>query len=372
MKFLVISHVLHKSHQNQIWGYGPYIREMNIWEKHIDHLIIVAPIMTAEPSPIDLPYISEKITFFEVPSFNLVGSQNIIKSFFRIPGILFNIFKAMREADHIHLRCPGNMGLLGSIVQIVFPKVKKTAKYAGNWDWNSKQPWTYRLQQWILRNTFLTRNMKVLVYGEWPDRNRNIWPFFTASYFENEQVDVIKPAIECGINLIFAGSLTKNKRPILALEVLKGLIEVGEKAKLVFCGEGSEKEILQEYTSKYELESYVKFLGNVTAEVVKTEFQNSHFLIFGSRSEGWPKVVAEAMWWGCVPITTSVSCVPQMLGNGQRGIICDPVAEKMIQRILNLIRTPEILGLMVNEATKWSREFTIEKLESELIKLIKQ
>ena len=31
----------------------------------------------------------------------------------------------------------------------------------------SKQPWTYKLQKWILSNTFLTRNMQVLVYGEW-------------------------------------------------------------------------------------------------------------------------------------------------------------------------------------------------------------
>ena len=43
------------------------------------------------------------------------------------------MYKAMKWADHIHLRCPGNIGLLGCIVQIAFPKKVKTVKYAGNW-----------------------------------------------------------------------------------------------------------------------------------------------------------------------------------------------------------------------------------------------
>jgi hypothetical protein len=48
---------------------------------------------------------------------------------------------------------------------------------------NLKKPWSYQLQQWILSNTFLTRNMKVLVYGVWDGQSQNIYPF-TASYSE--------------------------------------------------------------------------------------------------------------------------------------------------------------------------------------------
>ena len=70
------------------------------------------------------------------------------------------------------------MGLIGAIVNILFPNKQKTAKYAGNWDPKSKQPWSYRLQKWILSNTFLTKNMQVLVYGEWPNQTKNIKPFF--------------------------------------------------------------------------------------------------------------------------------------------------------------------------------------------------
>jgi hypothetical protein len=36
----------------------------------------------------------------------------------------------MLHADHIHLRCPGNVGLLGCFIQISFPLKPKRPKYA--------------------------------------------------------------------------------------------------------------------------------------------------------------------------------------------------------------------------------------------------
>lgn len=370
MKLLIISHVLHKHSQNQIWGYGPYIREMNLWEKHIDSLLVVAPKVDAVPSAIDLSYQSKQIKFIEVPQFNLVGAKNLFQAFFKIPRIIWKIFSAMRQADHIHLRCPGNMGLLGAMVQIFFPKKKKTAKYAGNWDWNSRQPWSYRLQQRILRNTFLTKNMKVLVYGEWPDITKNIKPFFTASYSVKDKIDVSKPDIHQRINLIFVGSLTANKRPLLALEVLKELLKNGFDVSLVYCGDGIEREKLEDFKAIHQLEDRVQFLGNVDSERIKKELQKAHFLVFGSQSEGWPKVVAEAMWWGCIPITTAVSCVPQMLGNGSRGVLCEPESQEMAEKVQELISSPEKQAAMIKEGMEWAREYTTERFQLEIKNLL--
>jgi len=53
----------------------------------------------------------------------------------------------MKSANHIHLRCPGNIGLLACLIQILFPNTPKTSKYAGNWDPNAKQPFTYKIQK---------------------------------------------------------------------------------------------------------------------------------------------------------------------------------------------------------------------------------
>jgi glycosyltransferase involved in cell wall biosynthesis len=370
MKFVVITHVLHKLHNKQIWGYGPYIREMNIWENHTDSLIVVAPAVKDHPSEIDLPYQSEVLRFLPVPVFNVVGFKSIVVSLTRMPKIMATIYIAMKEADHIHIRCPGNMGVLGVIVQLLFPKKKKTAKYAGNWDWNSRQPFSYRFQQSILSNPLLSRNMQVMVYGDWNRTSKNVKAFFTASYSESEKIDFTKPPMKEGVNLIFVGSLTKNKRPLLALEVLQDLVNQGTKARLVFCGDGIERSELIRMSELYKLDDRVRFLGNVNADRVKEELINSHFLLFGSRSEGWPKVVAEAMWWGCIPVTTSVSCVPQMLAQGARGHLCEPNRDEMARKVLWTISMPDKQREMIRNGIEWSRNYTIEKFESEIKKLL--
>ena len=187
MKFLILTHVQHKLTDGSVSAYAPYVKEMNIWLKHVDEVSIVAPKTSEIKNDIDLDYEHKTLNFNEIPSIEFTNTKKILSSLFKLPFICSVIFKACKKADHIHLRCPGNIGLIGCLVQICFPKKIKTAKYAGNWDPHSHQPWSYRLQQTILRNTFLTRNMKVLVYGEWPNQSKNIVPFFTASYSEIEK-----------------------------------------------------------------------------------------------------------------------------------------------------------------------------------------
>lgn len=187
MKLAIITQVVHKRFQQQIWAYAPYVKEINLWNKHVDEVLLVAPCIESKSTAIDLAYSAPTIQLHKVPSFSLQGIAAICKAMLVLPFAIYQIQKAMRSADHIHLRCPGNMGLLGCVVQIFFPKKIKTAKYAGNWDPNAKQPWSYNLQRWILQNTFLTRNMTVLVYGEWPNMSHNCRSFFTASYRESDK-----------------------------------------------------------------------------------------------------------------------------------------------------------------------------------------
>ena len=343
---------------------------MNLWEKYVQELTIFAPIQPLTPDRIDLPFNSEKIGLNKVPLFNTLGVINILRSFFLIPFILIKMVLAMHRANHIHIRCPNNFGLIACIAQILFPAKVKTVKYANNWDVNSKQPISYKVQQWILRNTFLTRNVTVLAYGIWTDYTKNIKPFFTASYSLNDKVNFVKPSFGNIINLAFVGTLTENKRPILALEVLNELIRRGYNAKLEFCGDGKEKDRLKEKAKSLFCESSVFFLGNVSGEKVRSVLMESHFLVFGSKSEGWPKAVAEAMWWGCIPVTTRVSCVPEMLDFGNRGVLCEPNSNQMANEIESLVGSIEDYNRLSLQASNWSRQYTIERFEEEIKSLL--
>lgn len=369
MRFLVIGHVDHKKSGDQFFAYGPYVREMNLWFRHVDQVTVVAPLsIQTIPDPIDLPYQHPNLQLVAIPSFNIQSFSGILNTIGNFPKIWGATWKAMKQADHIHLRCPGNMGLLASMVQIFFPKKEKSAKYAGNWDRNSNQPFTYRLQQKILTNTFLTKNMQVLVYGEWPNESKNVRPFFTASYSESEieksnhrSISKTEP-----IRLIFVGGLNSGKQPLISAKVCLGLLQKGNDVYLDYYGEGSERSKIEGFIKENNLSERILLHGNVPAPEVKKAFQNSHFLIFISQSEGWPKVVAESMFWACLPITTAVSCVPQMLGFGERGEIVNDNVEEITSKIQNLINSPELYSEKTKKASVWSRQFTLEKFESEL------
>ena len=368
MNFLIITHVKHKKFRENYYAYGPYVREMNLWFKYIDKVIVVAPVENSEPDPIDLPYEAEALAFLPISPFNLTTPGEMAKTVLKLPAITLQIMRGMQQADHIHLRCPGNMGLLGSIVQMAFPKKPKTAKYAGNWDPNSPQPWSYRLQRRILSNTFLTRNIKVLVYGEWPEQSSNIVPFFTATYSE-EEVSSFKFQERASnfqlptSNLLYVGALSPGKQPLLSIQTAERLHNESYAVHLDIFGEGAERPKLEAYIKENGLEDFVVLHGNQDADTVKRYYQNAHFLIFVSKSEGWPKVVAEAMFWGCLPITSDVSCVNYMIGEGSRGSIAKPNVDDIVNKIKYYLEAPETMEKQSQNAMQWSRQFTLEKFE---------
>lgn len=370
IKFAVITHVKHIKNDNQYFGYAPYVREMNIWLNNVEELIVVAPVMTKIPTLIDLPYKQDKINFKEVPDFSLTSFSEIAKAIFKLPLIFWEVFWAMKEADHIHLRCPGNMGLIGCLVQVLFPHKQKTAKYAGNWDPKSKQPWTYKLQKYILNNVFLTRHMKVLVYGDWKNKTKNIVPFFTATYLESEKAIVHKEPFTAGIEFVFVGSLVEGKNPLYAIKLVEELVKKGFDAVLNVYGDGIQRNILEMYIKENQLENTAFLHGNQNQETIKQAFQKSHFVLLPSKSEGWPKAIAEGMFWGCLPVATKVSCVPFMLADAERGLLLEMNAEQDVLKLEKILKDETDYALKSQKALVWSRKYTLEVFEKEIKKIL--
>jgi glycosyltransferase involved in cell wall biosynthesis len=370
MNFVILTHVQHIQENSTYYGYAPYVREMNIWLKYVNKVTVVAPIEKKKLDNIHLSYQHTNLKFKEVSNFNTTNFSNSLQTLFKLPSILWTIFWAMKNADHIHLRCPGNMGLLSCLLQVLFPKTPKTAKYAGNWDPNAKQPVTYKIQKWILNNTFLTKNMQVLVYGEWEGSSKNIKPFFTATYSESEIILPVKRRMDEKINFMFVGTLSEGKQPLYCIELVESLKKKGIDAHLSVFGDGILRENMQEYIAINNLKNQVTLFGNQTKETIKMAYQNNHFLILPSKSEGWPKVVAEAMFFGCVPLTTNVSCVNYMIGKGNRGKILSLNLNDDVNLIQNLIQNEAEYVKMSEAACNWSQHFTTEYFESEIIKLL--
>lgn len=371
MKFAIITHVPHIFQDQKLYAYGPYVREMNLWIKNVDSVLIVAPFSDEQINPIDSAYSHKNIKMINVSSFDVKSLGSKIQTVFKLPKIIFAVFKAMKQADHIHLRCPGNMGLLGCIVQLLFPNKPKTAKYAGNWDPKARMPFSYKMQRWLLNNSLLTKNMQVLVYGEWPNPTKNIKPFFTATYTEKEKKPIVERELNGTIELLFVGTLSKGKRPLYAVQLAEKLFERGLDVQLKLYGEGIERELIEDYISIHNLDSLVTLMGNRDKDEIQQAYEQSNFLILPSQSEGWPKVVAEAMFWGCIPVASQVSCVANMLKNGERGLLLEMNLEKDTVMIEHLINDPNQYRAKQHKAVLWSRNYTLDYFVTEIEKLLK-
>jgi glycosyltransferase involved in cell wall biosynthesis len=371
MTFVIVTHVPHIKVQNSYFAYGPYVREMNIWTKMADKVIIVAPKTSIEKTAIDIEYNHQNIEFVTIDSFDLLSPKAILRTILKIPRISWRIYNIMKKADHIHLRCPGNIGLLGSVVQLLFPNKPKTAKYAGNWDLNSKQPWSYRLQKLILKNTFFTRNMQVLVYGEWERSTKNIKSFFTATYKEADKVPLSHKELNGRINFVFVGTLVKGKNPLYAIQLVEDLSKKGFDVHLHLYGEGVERPTLEQYIIDNQLEAVIELQGNQSKDIVHKAYQNSHFVVLPSDSEGWPKAIAEGMFWGCVPLATPVSCVPFMLDQGKRGVLLAMDLEKDGKKTETLLINQMDFDTKSENALNWSRKYTLDVFEREIGDLLK-
>ncbi|HSC52895.1 MAG TPA: glycosyltransferase [Phnomibacter sp.] len=305
-----------------------------------------------------------------IPDFNLLTWSARLRAIPAILVCIVQVFRGMLLADHIHLRVPGNMGLLGCLVQVMFPWKKKTAKYAGNWDWASTQPLSYRIQQRILRSRILSQRIQVLIYGHWPDVNRNLRPFFTATYYEKDIVATEPRELVDPLQLMFVGALVEGKNPMLSIKAVQALVAKGILVVLHMFGNGPDYIKISKYVEEHQLDDIVKLYGNQPAQVVRACFQKSHFLVFISESEGWPKVVAESMFWGCLPITTAVSCVPEMVDHGNRGSLVGFNSEDVANTIFEWMAKEDAYKEACQKAMEWARQFTLEKFEREIIQLL--
>ncbi|MFP4845649.1 glycosyltransferase [Winogradskyella sp. PE311] len=360
--------VEHKQVDNHFYGYGPYIREMNIWVKNFDNILIVAPFTESEElNAIDLPYEHPNINLVKVTSFNIKSFVNVLSLLIKLPVIMIKIFRVMQKSDHLHFRCPSNIAALAAIAQVFFPSKSKTVKYAGNWSPDSRQPFGYRFQKWLLSNSFFTKNNKILVYGKWDNQSKYVVPFYTATFSELDKIDFSKREYSKKLKFIFLGALVKGKRPFLVIKIIEELIEKGINLELHMFGDGILEVELKNYISNNSLKDHIVLHGNKSMDIVKAYIKDSHFSILPSKSEGWPKALAEGMFYGVIPISTNVSCISWMLDNGNRGILIEPNQSRAAKVIIDeLEKGNTYLNAMSQQAQKWSEGFTIERFQGDI------
>ena len=68
----------------------------------------------------------------------------------------------------------------------------------------------------------------------------------------------------------------------------------------------------------------VNIHGSLSREDVGVIMENCHLIVLPSTSEGFPKVIAEASNYGCIPLVTDISSIGQYIHHGENGFLLAP------------------------------------------------
>lgn len=140
------------------------------------------------------------------------------------------------------------------------------------------------------------------------------------------------------IELLWCARLSAVKQPQRALQIVKGLIDQGVKAKLTMIGDGHLKTQLQQNISQLSLSKHVKMLGWQTQEEVFEAMRGADlFLMTSHHGEGWGLVVNEAMSNGCgVVANRELGSAACLIDDGVTGFLYDGSdIDELVERIAN-------------------------------------
>lgn len=328
MKLLIISNMSHYLDAGRVVGWGPTVQEIDHLANIFDEIRHIG-FLHADPPPLNaLPYSSPKVHLVPVPPAGGEKLSDKLKILNLIPLYLRTILQELPWADAVHVRCPANLPLMAVVLLslVPFPKYR-WVKYAGNWRPNGRESWSYTIQRWMLQKN-LHRGV-VTVNGRWPQQPAHIFSFLNPSLTEEEASQPHPgPAKKFGppYQLLFVGRVEASKGAGRVLQMAELLEDQGLDFVLHMVGDGPEKAAWAEWSRVHGLDARVTFHGWLPKPALTDFYSKAHFMVLpSSASEGWPKVLSEAMAYGAVPLAGAVSCIPQILAETGAGMALPPL-----------------------------------------------
>ncbi|MCG3161339.1 MAG: Glycosyltransferase Gtf1 [Acidobacteria bacterium] len=369
---LIVSSAIHYRHDGRLFSYAPYAREIDLWADLFPELIIAAPCREAAPPPDCSPFSRSNISILpqKETGGDTLGAK--LKQMFSLPALIFSLCRAMLRADTIHVRCPGNLGLLGVALAPLFSR-RLVAKYAGQWTPYPGEPLTWRWQRAMLRSRWWRG--PVTVYGDWPNQPAHVVPFFTSVLNERqaERARIAAARRKLGgkaLRVLFVGRLSAAKNVNAIVNAVALLKARGISVECDIVGEGPERARLEKQAEESGVNDRVNFAGGVDFDRALDFYERADALALVSETEGWPKAIAEAMAFGLVCIGSDRGLIPKMLGEG-RGIVVPPGdAEALASALQRVIENPDECSETSRRAAEWGQRYSLEGLQRAIGELL--
>ena len=178
-------------------------------------------------------------------------------------------------------------------------------------------------------------------------------------------------------HLLFLSNLLISKGVIVLLDALKIL---KEKEYTFVCqfigGETAEINAVQffEEVNKRELSDLVTYVGRKVREEKEAFFRQADIFVFPTYYETFGLVNLEAMEYKLPAISTNEGGIPDMVKDGENGLICEKQNPYSLADCIAKLLDDEELRVKMGSAghEKFCREFTLDKFENRMRDILNQ
>lgn len=347
---------------------SPVVRQLLPWIERFDEVVFCGTAAPGPPPANHEPYPANRVRFLELPS----GGGSSVRAKLGLTQRVLQWYPVLRRviaaADVVHFRCPCNIGLVGLAAARGLP-VRRFAMYAGNWGGFSGESPFYRLQRsWLNSPRF---QGVAAVYGRWPGQPKHVITSFSPSFTEAEWRDdaasiarklhgYLEQSQLEPLRTVSVGHLTADKNQATLLRAIALVRDRGVEVHAELLGDGPEHSRLQALSRSLGIESRIRFHGRVSLQGVRDAYRAAHVGVLASRSEGYPKVLVEAMSGGAVPVASDVGINAQMLSEGRGRLFRFGDAGGLAERLAELAAAPAALRMMALAGREYTRTRTLE------------
>lgn len=355
---------------NDNWyGFNAVVKEIECIEEMFDEIVWLGAISNdLKGSPILIKINVEKV---KIVPLKLIGGKTIfskLKALLSYPFFIFLIIKNIWNSEVIHTRLPSHPAIIAVVLSFIFRKKIWWNKFAGSWN-SSTLPFFYRVQKNIL---ILAKHTKVTINGFWFKQPNHCLSFENPCLYE-EQIqnglifaqnkEFISPYV-----FVFVGRLDEAKGMSDCINSLKG-IPFEKIEKVHFVGDS---DLIEDYKKLASfLGSKVTFHGFLESDKVHSLLVESHFLLLPSKSEGFPKVIAEAACYGTIPVVSNVGSITHYI-NIKNGFLWELESSiNYSEVLLKAVTTDEIkLKEMSKAIVSLAENFTFSQYKNNLMKKV--
>jgi glycosyltransferase involved in cell wall biosynthesis len=171
-----------------------------------------------------------------------------------------------------------------------------------------------------------------------------------------------------GPTLAFAGRLGPQKALGVALEAVAEVPSMS----LVIAGDGPDRGALEARARDLGVDERTRFLGSVSRDVVLRLFRAADATVLSSSWENLPHTVLEALAVGSPVIATAVGGVPEVVRDGENGLLVPPNdADALAAALRRLLEDDELRRRLADAApgsvAGYTEDAVFSRIEAELV-----